>query len=265
MGWESCAAFSPVNILFQPAWTGRSFVLPRICLRNSPWFPQIEIQPGLLWSSNRVCREDASVTSMLSVWDSPLGDAVFLELVDGPQPMQPHHHKGFIPHRGWAAYGETLNLVWTSWPCRCSNVHQTLLFLVLCPWLHPTAPLGELGMQGKAGGRTLTPGGQTLMDLRSSARFPTARGGWMQNPPWHDAPETTGGASGPPSPGIGRVNINHTESAQAWVMQSCPLGWAAAPSAIPSKGKSWEHAEEPWKYARGCQRLLPNTFIFRHR
>lgn len=38
----------------------------------------------------------------------------------------------------------------------------------------------------------------------------------------------------------GGLNINHTKSAPAWMMQGCPLGWAAAPSAIPSEGKSRE-------------------------
>lgn len=63
----------------------------------------------------------------------------------------------------------------------CSSIHQTLLVLVLCP---------RLQEQGKTG-RTLTPGGQILMDLGSAAHLPAAQGPRWQNPPGRDAPNTT--------------------------------------------------------------------------
>lgn len=67
------------------------------------------------------------------------------------------------------------------------------------------------------------------MDLRSSAHLSTAQGGWIQNPPWHDAPDTAWGAPGPPSPGTERVNIKHTKSAQAWL----PVGLGSSPLSHP--------------------------------
>lgn len=50
---------------------------------------------------------------------------------------------------------------------------------------------GGCGCRARLAGTTLTPGGQILMDLRSTAHLPKARGGWLQNPPGCDAPGTT--------------------------------------------------------------------------
>lgn len=56
------------TLLLHPAWTGRSFILPRVCwetLLDSPKYRSSQVR--LLWYSNRVCREDASFSSMLSL------------------------------------------------------------------------------------------------------------------------------------------------------------------------------------------------------
>lgn len=75
---------------------------------------------------------------------------------------------------------------------------------------------------------TVTPRGQTSMDLRSSRHSPRRMDTKSTT---HDAPDTTWAASGPRSPGTGGLNIEHTESAQGWL----PLGLGSSPLSHPQQ------------------------------
>lgn len=69
------------------------------------------------------------------------------------------------------------------------------------------------------------------MDLRSSARLSTAQGGWIQNPPWHDAADNMWQHLAHPPQAQGGLNIKHTKSAQAWL----PVGLGSSPLSHPQQ------------------------------
>lgn len=140
--------------------------------------------------------------------------------MDGSQPMQPQHHDSsaltlllpgdqLLNEIGWlqrwvptgAGHGgcnkrgisgeaspELRGHLANLWLPKCSSNSS-------CPGAHGFIQQrwqGGCGLRVRlGGGRTLIPGGQILMDLRSAARLPTAQGKWLQKPPGCDTAETT--------------------------------------------------------------------------